>query len=315
MEAVLILKDLSVSYFTSRGEVKAVNEVNLNVKKSEKFGLAGESGCGKSTLANAILRLIKPPGKIVGGEILVDGINVLNLEEEELRKFRWKKVSMIFQGAMNSLNPTHRIDSQIGEAILAHEKISKEEVKRRVEELLSLVGIDPLRAKNYPFQLSGGMRQRVVIAMAIALNPSLLIADEPTTALDVLTERRILNMLKNIQNKFEFSVLMISHDIDLLTNFSDRIGVMYAGNIVEIGSAKELNQHPLHPYTIGLLKSKTELKTKKFWSIRGLPPDLINPPQGCVFHPRCDIAITTCKKEKPILREIHSDHYVYCHMV
>lgn len=315
METILEVADLHVSYFTQRGEVKAVNGVSFNVRKMERFGLAGESGCGKSTLAHSILRLIKPPGKIIKGDIYVDGIDVLKLNKEELRSFRWKKASIIFQGAMNSLNPTHRIGSQIVEAIMVHEKIEREKALNRAMELLTLCGIDPLRINSYPFQLSGGMKQRVVIAMAIALNPPLIIADEPTTALDVITERKILALLKDLQGKFRFSILIISHNLDMLIHFCDRIAVMYAGKIVEMAPTKCIISHPLHPYLKGLLKSSDSLSRREFWFISGSPPDLVNLPQGCAFHPRCQIAIERCKREVPELEEVERDHFVSCHLV
>lgn len=315
METVLEIDDLHVSYFVQRGEVKAVDGVTFRINKSEIFGLAGESGCGKSTLAYSILRLVKPPGKIMGGGIRVDGTDILKLNKEELRSYRWKKMAMIFQGAMSSLNPTHRVCSQIAEALLVHERIGKEEALDRAKELLFSVGVDKSKAKDYPFQLSGGMRQRAVIAMAIALNPPLLIADEPTTALDVLTERKILVLLKNLQKKFKFSILMITHNLNMLANFCDKIAIMYAGRIVEIAPAKRLISHPLHPYSRGLLKSRIDPIHKKFWSIGGSPPDLVNPPHGCRFHPRCQIATDICKKETPQLREIKHNQYVSCHEV
>ncbi|MEM1582917.1 MAG: ABC transporter ATP-binding protein [Candidatus Bathyarchaeia archaeon] len=315
METVLEINDLHVSYFTQRGEVKAVNGVSLNVGKMERFGLVGESGCGKSTLAHSILRLIKPPGKIIKGSICVDGVDILRLSKEDLRSFRWKKVSIIFQGAMNSLNPTHRIGSQLVEAILAHERMRKEEALNKAVDLLKLCGIDPLRINSYPFQLSGGMKQRVVIAMAIALNPSLIIADEPTTALDVVTERKILALLKDLQKKFKFSIFMISHNIDMLVNFCDRIAVMYAGKIVEVAPTKCIISHPLHPYLRGLLRSRDALSRGEFWFISGSPPDLINLPSGCAFHPRCQMIAEKCRRESPTLKEVEHNHFVSCHMV
>jgi len=314
MEPLLRIEDLNVSYFTRRGEVKAVDGVSLNVHRGEVFGIAGESGCGKSTLAMSILRLIKPPGKIIGGKIIFDGINVLEMSEEELRNFRWKKVSMIFQGAMNSLNPVHKVGSQIAEAILTHEKMSKREALQRAEELLALVGIEKSRVKDYPHQLSGGMRQRVVIAMAIALDPELLIADEPTTALDVVVQRQILELLMNMQKRFNLSLLFISHDISTLVDFSDRIAIMYAGRLMEIAETKRFLDNPLHPYTKGLIKSLTGFvrKGERLWSIPGAPPDLAEEIPGCRFKPRCPEGDDQCTLKKPELVEIEPGHYVAC---
>jgi oligopeptide/dipeptide ABC transporter ATP-binding protein len=312
MEAILRINDLYVSYFTNFGEVKAVNGVTLNLNPGEKLGVAGESGSGKSTLALAIMRLIRPPGRIIRGAIYINGKDVIKMSERELRGVRWKQVAMVFQGAMNALNPTHRVAFQIMEAIRIHEKINKKEAFKKAINLLSLVGVDPARAKDYPFQLSGGMKQRVMIAMAIALNPSVLIADEPTTALDVVTQRKILALLKELHDRLKFSLLMISHDIDLLLHFCDSIAVMYAGQIVEQSSTKNIVQHPMHPYTAGLLKARFRSNLKEFWSIKGSPPDLISLPPGCSFRPRCDMASEECAGENPELIEVKPYHYVRC---
>ena len=309
METILKVHDLCVSYFTDLGEIKAVNDVTLDLRPAEKLGIAGESGSGKSTLALAIMQLIRPPGRITKGAIYIDGKNVLKMRKEELRSFRWKRVAMVFQGAMNALNPTHRVASQIVEAICAHEKIDKKVAFERAMTLLSLVGIDPARAKDYPFQLSGGMKQRVMIAMAIALNPAVLIADEPTTALDVVTQRRILALFKKLHDELKFSLLLISHDIDLLLHFCDTIAVMYAGQIVEHCSTSDIAQRAVHPYTIGLLRARFG---SEFWSIKGSPPNLIQLPSGCSFHPRCDMAMEKCERETPQLIEVRPHHYVCC---
>ncbi|MGB9623124.1 MAG: ABC transporter ATP-binding protein, partial [Candidatus Bathyarchaeia archaeon] len=269
MDRVLEVQDLHVSFFTRRGEVKAVDGVSFQVNRDEVFGLAGESGCGKSTTAYAILRLIKPPGRIIGGKIICDGIDVLSLREEDLRAYRWKKVSMIFQNAMNCLNPVHKISEQIAEAIIVHNKIPKKDAMLRAKHLLSLVGIDESRANDYPHQFSGGMRQRAVIAMALALNPVLLIADEPTTALDVVVARQVLEVLWDMKRRFGLSILFITHDLSTLAEFSDRIAVMYAGNIVEMTDTKRLFLNSFHPYTDGLIRSLMSLarRGEKLWSI------------------------------------------------
>ncbi|MEM2029603.1 MAG: ABC transporter ATP-binding protein [Thermoproteota archaeon] len=317
MDQVLEVQDLHVSFFTQRGEVKAVDGVTFHVNRGEVFGLAGESGCGKSTTAYAILRLIKPPGRIVSGRIICDGLDVLNLKEEDLRAYRWKKVSMIFQNAMNCLNPVHKISEQIAEAIMVHEKISKQDALTRAKQLLSLVGIDESRANDYPHQFSGGMRQRAVIAMALALNPVLLIADEPTTALDVVVARQVLEIIWDMKRRFGLSILFITHDLSTLSEFSNRIAVMYAGELVEMADTKQLFSNPLHPYTDGLIRSLTSFmhRGKKLWSIPGSPPDLASKIRGCRFRPRCPIAVEKCFYEKPKLIKIGHDHYVACHKV
>jgi peptide/nickel transport system ATP-binding protein len=317
MDRVLEVQNLHVSYFTRRGEVRAVNGVTFQINKGEVFGLAGESGCGKSTVAYAIMRLIKPPGRIMGGRIIVDGIDVLNLKEEELRSFRWKKVAMVFQNAMNCLNPVFRIGDQIAEAIMIHENISKREALARAKYLLSLVGIHESRVNDYPHQLSGGMRQRVNIAMALALNPIFLIVDEPTTALDVVVARQILELLWEMKNKFNLSMLFITHDLAVLSEFSNRIGIMYAGELVELANTQRLFTNPLHPYTKGLIKSLMGFtrRGEKLWSIPGSPPDLASKIEGCKFRARCPIATSKCSYNKPRLVEIEPNHFVACHEV
>lgn len=317
MDRILDIQDLYVSFFTRRGEIKAVNGVTFHIDKGEVFGLAGESGCGKSTTAYAILRLIKSPGRIVSGKIICDGIDVLNLKEEDLRSYRWKKVSMIFQNAMNCLNPVHRVSEQIAEAIMIHENVSKRDTMAEAKQLLSLVGIDESRANDYPHQFSGGMRQRVVIAMALALNPALLIADEPTTALDVVVARQVLELLWDMKRRLGLSVLFITHDLSILAEFSNRITVMYSGVLVEIADTKHLFSNPLHPYTDGLIRSLMSLthRGKKLWSIPGSPPDLATEIEGCRFRPRCPIAMERCFYKKPELIEIEQGHYVACHNV
>ncbi|MFB0503089.1 MAG: ABC transporter ATP-binding protein [Candidatus Bathyarchaeia archaeon] len=317
METLLEVKDLSVSYFTRRGEIKAVDGVSFDVRRGEVFGVAGESACGKSTIAMSILRLIRPPGRIKDGEIIFDGTNVLQMSQEELRHFRWKKVSMVFQGAMNSLNPVHRIGSQITEAILIHDDLSRREALKRAEELLTLVGIERSRLKDYPHQLSGGMRQRAVIAMALALNPKLLIADEPTTALDVVVQRQVLDLLMDMKRRFDLSLIFISHDISTMAGLSDRMAIMYAGRLMELADTKELFSSPLHPYTRGLIKSLTGFvhKGERLWSIPGSPPDLDAEIPGCSFEPRCQEGLDQCPSNRPGLVEVEPHHYIACNKV
>ena len=313
--ALLEIDGLRTYYFTSEGVVKAVDNVSLSLERGESLGLAGESGCGKSTFGYSILRLVPPPGRIVGGRILFDGRDILKLDEENFRKeYRWKRISMVFQGAMNALNPVRRIVDQIIEAILAHdENATEEEAYKRAGDLLELVGIERVRLRSYPHELSGGMKQRVVIAMALALNPDLLIADEPTTALDVVVQAQILNLLKELKNKFKMSLILITHDLSVIAEIADKVAIMYAGKIVEWGTSEQIFENPQHPYTRGLISSVPRLRGKKslFW-IPGQPPDLINPPPGCRFHPRCPYVMEMCRKEQPPMIEIEPKHYVAC---
>jgi len=313
--ALLEVDGLRTYYFTSEGVVKAVDNVSLSLERGESLGLAGESGCGKSTFGYSILRLVPPPGRIVGGKILFDGKDILRLDEESFRKeYRWKRISMVFQGAMNALNPVRRIGDQIVEAILAHdENATEEEAYERAGDLLELVGIERVRLRSYPHELSGGMKQRVVIAMALALNPDLLIADEPTTALDVVVQAQILNLLKELKNKFKMSLILITHDLSVIAEIADKVAIMYAGKVVEWGTSEQIFENPQHPYTRGLISSVPRLRGKKslFW-IPGQPPDLINPPPGCRFHPRCPYVMDRCRREEPPMIEVEPKHYVTC---
>jgi len=315
---IVNVSGLRVSFWARRGEVKAVDDVSLQVKKGEIMGLAGESGCGKSTTGLAIMRLIKPPGEIKDGRIVFDGnIDVLSLGDEELRSFRWRKVSMVFQGAMNSLNPVMTVGSQIAEAISAHESAREEDMEERVAKLLEQVGMDASRAKDYPHEFSGGMRQRAVIAMALALNPELLIADEPTTALDVVVQRQILDLMIDMQRRLNLSMIFITHDLVALSEFSDKVSIMYAGRIAEVAPTSDLYGSPLHPYTQGLLESLQGIATpgKKLWSIPGAPPDLAAIPKGCRFRPRCRYAFDRCAAEEPELLPVKDGRSVACHLV
>jgi len=313
--ALLEVDGLRTYYFTREGIVKAVDNVSLSLERGESLGLAGESGCGKSTLGYSILRLVPPPGRIVGGKILFDGKDILRLDEESFRKeYRWKRISMVFQGAMNALNPVRRIGDQIVEAILAHdESATEEEAYKRAGDLLELVGIERARLRSYPHELSGGMKQRVVIAMALALNPDLLIADEPTTALDVVVQAQILNLLKELKEKLRMSLILITHDLSVIAEIADKVAIMYAGKIVEWGTSEQIFENPQHPYTRGLISSIPRLRGKKslFW-IPGQPPDLINPPPGCRFHPRCPYAMDRCRREEPPMIEVEPKHYTTC---
>jgi peptide/nickel transport system ATP-binding protein len=321
--ALLEVRDLTVEYMTPRGPARAVDQVSFSVAPGEVFGLAGESGCGKSTTAHAIMRLIKPPGRISAGQILFRGQDVLSLPSNELRNFRWTKVSIVSQGAMNALNPVISLGAQLRDAIRAHEKMSKARAQERAEELFRLVNIDTSRLHSFAHELSGGMRQRAMIAMALALNAELIILDEPTTALDVVVQREILQEIEDLQAKFGFSILFITHDLSLLVEFSTRIAIMYAAKIVELAPAAELFEHPMHPYTVGLMNSFPSISGPKLplQGIPGSPPGLVSPPRGCRFHPRCP----RCSKAdeelyrlqtgiEPALQEARPGHWVACHL-
>lgn len=312
---LLEVKDLYTYFYTTKGVVRAVDGVSFTLNKGEVLGIAGESGCGKSTLAYSIIRLVPPPGKIKSGEIYFMGENILKMDRETFRKkVRWKGISMIFQGAMNALNPVYTVGDQIAEVIMIHEGLSKREAYVRVYKLLSLVGIDPRRAHSYPHELSGGMRQRVLIAMALALSPSLVIADEPTTALDVVVQAQIMNLLKKLQRDLKTSIILITHDLSLIAEIADKVAIMYAGKIVETGTSEQIYYNPQHPYTKGLLAAIPRIRgeiTKLEW-IPGVPPDLRNPPPGCRFAPRCKFKFEPCDKEEPPIIEIEPGHYVSC---
>jgi peptide/nickel transport system ATP-binding protein len=314
-EHILEVSNLKVYYYAIKGVVKAVDNVSFSLRKGEALGLVGESGCGKSTLGYALIRLVPPPGRIAGGTIKFKGIDLVSMSEEEFRtKIRWKEISMIFQGALNALNPVIRVGDQIAEAYSLHLGLSKREGLMRARELLKTVRMEPDKVKNYPHELSGGMKQRVVIAMALALNPSLVIADEPTTALDVVTQAHIINLLKTIQRERGLTLILISHDLSLVAEIADTVAIMYAGKIVEYGPSDIVYKNPLHPYTDGLMRSIPRLTGEKseLVGIPGEPPDLINPPPGCRFHPRCKFAMDICKREEPPTVEFQHGHRVAC---
>ena len=316
-EHVLVVEGLKVVYETSFGVVDAASDVSFRVGRGEFFGLAGESGCGKSTVAYSLVKEVPPPGRIVGGRIYINGRDVVPLPDEEMRRIRWKEISVIPQAAMNALNPVYSIGDQIAEAILAHEDVSKDDALARAEELLDLVGVGRHRVKSYPHELSGGQRQRVMIAMALALNPPLVIADEPTTALDVVVQAQILNLFKELRSKFNMSLVFITHDLTTMFELVDRIAVMYAGRIVEIGPTDEIVEDPLHPYTELLVRAVPRIgvgEKGRFEYIPGSPPNLLEPPPGCRFHPRCPKRLEPCDKEEPQLVEVEKGRFVACHL-
>lgn len=313
---VLDVDELRVHYATPRGDVIAVNGISFKVYQGETVGLVGESGCGKTTTAMAILRLVQPPGRIVGGRVLIEGADIVSLNPKQLRELRWVKMALIPQGAMNSLNPVMRIKNQIGDAITTHEgRMPAEQLKQRILELLNLVGL-PARVYNmYPHELSGGMKQRVCVAMAIALNPPLIIADEPTSALDVVVQRVVAQTLLDVKKRLGVSMILIGHDMGLQAQLVDRIIVMYAGNIVEIAPVGRAFKSPLHPYTQLLIASIPSIKERKPLKVtEGLTHDLRNPPPGCVFQFRCPYAREICRALKPKLNEYGPGHVAACHI-
>lgn len=315
-ETLIQIENLKVEYLAGRGSVRAVDGVSLSIAKGEVVGLAGESGSGKSTIAQAIMRILQPPAVITGGRVMFGGKDVLQMSDRELKDFRWEKVSMVFQSAMNSLNPVMTIGDQIMDAIQVHRKVSADKAREQAREMLRIVGIEPDRIDSYPHELSGGMRQRAVIAIALVLQPPLMIMDEPTTALDVVVQREILAKITELRNEFGFSILFITHDMSLLVEISDRIAIMYAGEIVEMGPSRDIFENPLHPYTQGLMASFPALTgpRKELQGIPGSPPDLISPPSGCRFHPRCPRRMEICDKVHPRLIEHTPGHFVACHL-
>ncbi len=313
---LLEIENLTMHYETMRGWVQAVDDVSFQIQEKESLGLAGESGCGKTSAALSILKLLPWNAKIMQGTIKLEDENILKLSESQFRQqIRWKKVSMIFQGAMNALHPTYTIGHQIAEAILKHEKVSKQQALERAGKLIELVGMERSKTARYPHELSGGMKQRAVTAMALACNPVLVIADEPTTALDVIVQAQVLKVMKELRSRLAISMVVISHDLSLIAETCDKTAIMYAGKIVENGSTAQVYKEPLHPYTQKLITAfpsvlgpRTELS-----SIHGFPPDLLKPPPGCRFHPRCEHAMEICRRKEPPLMEAQSkEHLVAC---
>jgi peptide/nickel transport system ATP-binding protein len=318
VEALIEVRGLQVDY----GSLRAVDGVDLDIRTGEVLGLAGESGCGKSTVANAVMQILRPPARLAGGSIRFRGEDLVDRSREELRRYRWRNVAMVFQSAMNALNPVMRVGDQFVDAMQAHEKIDKKHALARAAELLEVVGIDPKRLRSYPHELSGGMRQRVIIAIALSLSPELLILDEPTTALDVVVQREILQQIDLLKREFGFAVLFITHDLSLLLEFADRIAIMYAGEIVESAPSEALQAAPQHPYTRGLMESFPPLTgpMPRLVGIPGSPPDLAAMPTGCRFHPRCPLCVPAEPRyeqqlhERPRLRELEREHLVACHL-
>ncbi len=312
---ILQVENLTMHYTTRKGNVSAVDGVSFTLGEGEALGLVGESGCGKTSIAICLLKLLPDNAHITDGHVWVGETDLVQLSNEEMRAYRWKHISMVFQAAMNSLNPVHRVGDQIVEAIREHLPIMTEErAHQRVADLFDLVGIDAAMIDRYPHEFSGGMRQRAVIAMALSCNPNLIIADEPTTALDVIVQDRVLRKLEEIQRKLSMAMIYISHDIAVIAEVCGRIGVMYAGRLAELASAVDIFERPLHPYSRALMGSFPSIKgrKKKLCPLPGEPPDLLNPPPGCRFHPRCSYATDRCQQEVPPFKEYGDGHHAAC---
>ncbi len=316
MSGILSIEDLHTHYICPRGTVKAVDGCSVDILKGETLGVAGESGCGKTTFARSILRLIHPPHKIVGGSIYYKETDILGLTEKELRDVRWNDISLVLQQSMNALNPMLKISNQMIEPLLRMGE-NKQNAKAKAEKLLEQVGLDSGRIDNYPHEFSGGMKQRVLIALSLMCNPSVVILDEPTTALDVVVQHMLLRLIDNLKKEMNLSVIWITHDLAVLAEICDRIAIMYAGRIVETGTTEEVILHSKHPYTKGLLQSFPTLDQldKELEPIRGQPPDLISPPKGCRFSPRCPFKTDICEKAQPKRERIPSRErgYIECH--
>ncbi len=312
MDELLSLEDVSVHYKTLRGEVRAIDGVTMSLGAGETVGVVGETGCGKSTLGKAVLGVL-PPGTRVTGQVVFEGKDLLTLDDEELRELRGKDLALIFQDPMTRLNPLMTIEAHFVETIRAHEDVTEEEARERARVALTSMGIPESRMRNFPHEFSGGMRQRIMIALALVLRPSLLVADEPTTSLDVIVEAGILEILEDLKRAYKMSLLLITHNLGIVAEVCDRVAVLYAGELVEIGSVRDIFARPIHPYTRGLLKSVIHLETKELFSIDGSPPDLYAPPSGCRFHPRCPFAKDVCRTDVPVPVEYRPGQEAACH--
>lgn len=314
--ALIDVQDLEIHFFTFRGAARAVDGVSFQVEKNQTLGLIGESGCGKTTMAMALMRFVKPPGRIVGGKILFDGSDIVSMNDEEIRQLRGKDIAIVRQEAQNALNPVMTIGRQITELILEHEPVTKKAALARAQNQLNLVGISDKRIDSYPHEFSGGMKQRVMVAIATACNPKLLILDEPTTGLDVIVQRQILSLLNDLKRKLHLTSVFISHDLSVVAETCDRVAVMYAGKLMEEANAVDLYQRPMHPYSQALTGAYPSLKGEKqqLKSIPGSPPRLVDPPAGCRFEPRCSHAMAMCASKAPQVK-VREGHRVACHLI
>ena len=315
--SILDVQGLKMYYSTLKGDVKAVDNINLKVEKGVALGLVGESGCGKTTFALSILRLLPWNGRIVDGRIMFHGTDIVSMDESEFNKeYRWKRLSYVFQGAMNALNPVFRTGDQIAEAILIHEDVERNEAMDRTRELFSLVGIDPERVTNYPHELSGGMKQRAMIAMALACNPEFIIADEPTTALDVIVQAQTLQVINDLRKKLGLTMMLITHDLSVVAQTCTKCAIMYAGKILEYADIDTVFSDPAHPYTKALIGAFPSIKEsrRELESIDGAPPNLLDPPKGCRFRPRCPYSMDICTEE-PEFMELGVGHNAACHLL
>jgi len=309
------LRDLSVEYRTRVGEVQAVDRVSLDIRKGEILGLVGESGCGKSTLGKAMLRMIALPGEITNGELVFDGVDLMTLEENRMREIRGARLGMVFQDPMTSLNPLAKIVDHLTETVITHEpKVSEAAARDRAEQLIGRLGLRVERIDDYPHQFSGGMRQRIMIALALALRADLVIADEPTTALDVIVEAQFLDLLRELRDEFDLTIVLITHNIGVVAEVADRVAVMYAGRMAEVASVEDLFLDTRHPYGQGLLRAvpNIELDGAELYQMEGAPPNLLNTPSGCAFHPRCPSVMPICSQQEPSLNEVAGGHFASC---
>jgi peptide/nickel transport system ATP-binding protein len=314
---MLDVNHLKTCYITERGTVKAVDDVSFHVDSGDMFGLAGESGCGKTTIALSVMKLLPPNAMILGGQILFEGKDIVRMNDDELRKIRWKRLSIIFQNSMNSLNPVMKIGDQVAEPILIHEKTSKSQAIQRTKELFELTALSPSVMCSYPHELSGGMKQRVMMAMSLACTPRLVIADEPVTALDVMVQAQLLDLLKKMRKELNLSMILITHDLSVIAETCNKVAIMYAGKLVEYADSETLFKVAIHPYTRKLIDLFPDIRGSKnsLESLPGSPPDLINPPNGCRFHLRCEYANEKCRSHEPELIEINHKHYAACHQI
>jgi peptide/nickel transport system ATP-binding protein len=312
---VLDVKNLTMHYMTRKGPVYAVDDVSFHVGRGESIGLVGESGCGKTSIAISLLKLLPDNAKIMGGEILLNKTDLVPMSYDQVRKFRWRHISMVFQAAMNAMNPVYTVEEQILEAMRLHRpELSDEEMDDKIDHLFELVGLDPAFKDQYPHQYSGGMRQRAIIAMALSCDPDIIIADEPTTALDVIVQDSLLKKVREIQKALNMAMIYISHDIAVIAEVSQRVGVMYAGQLAEMASTEAIFHRPIHPYTMGLMSAFPSIVGEKTELVQlpGEPPDLLSPPPGCRFHPRCPYATEICRTDVPDFREHEERHYAAC---